>query len=127
MACKNTFFKWGSFAPLMLLTVAALAQNELRETFFKNADAALAAADATNARLLSPKNYQDGMKDYEAAENGLERGRNIEYVRSKAAAATAHLEDAAKTAALAKTVLSQSIKSRQDAANARATELSREV
>lgn len=111
----------------LLVAGQVQAQDALRGTFFRDADAALAAADAANAGLLSPKNYEDGMKDYRAAEDGLERGRNIEYVRDKAADATVHLRKAAETATLAKTVLSQVLKSRQDAANARAPDASRDL
>lgn len=119
-----------SFVRLLLLAVFALAaanviaQDELRRTFFKDADAALAAADAANAELLAPDSYEDGQKDYEAAESALQRGRNIEYVRSKAADAEEHFKTAADTASLAKTVLAQVMKSRQDAANANAPKLS---
>lgn len=127
MACKTTFVSWIALATLTFLAGAALGQNELRDAFFKNGDAALAAADAADAKLLSPKRYQDGMEDYQAAERGLERGRNVEYVRSKVADATANFAEATRTANLAKTVLSQSMKSRQDAANARAPELSRDI
>ena len=67
------------------------------------------------------------MKDYESAEIGLQRGRNIEHVRGKAADAEEHFLAAAKAAGLAKTVLSQVMKSRQDAANARAPELSPDI
>jgi outer membrane protein OmpA-like peptidoglycan-associated protein len=111
----------------LLLAGSVVAQDALRGTFFKDADESRAAAGAANADLLSPENYQDGMKDYEAAENGLQRGRNIEYVRDKAADATAHFRKAEETARLAKTILSQVIKSRQDAANARAPELSSDI
>jgi len=104
-----------------------LAQDELRKTFFKEVDAALAAADKTNAELLSPENYADGAKDYKAAEVGLAKGRNIEYVRSKAAAAKVHFDAAIKAAELATTVLSQVLKSRQDAANAKAPDLSPDI
>lgn len=119
---------------LRSLAIAALlaggqvqAQDALRGTFLKEADRSLAAADAVDAALLSPANYQSGMRDYEAAEQGLERGRNIEYVRSKAASATARFKQAAETATLAQTVLSQVMKSRQDAANARAPDVSPEL
>ena len=120
---------WTHIVALILLFVggSALAQDELRKTFFKEVDAAKAAAEAAEASLLSPKNWSDGVKDYEAAEVGLDRGRNIEYVRNKAAAAEEHFAAATKAAELATTVLSQVLKSRQDAANARAPELSREV
>ena len=110
-----------------LLAATANAQDELRRTFFKDVDAALAAADAVDAKLLAPRSYEAGQKDYETAETGLNRGRNIEYVRSRAADAEEHFEAATKAAELAQTVLAQVLKSRQDAANARAPELSREV
>lgn len=105
----------------------AVAQDALRETFLSGADAALAEANEVDAKLLAPGSYQDGMKDFQAAESGLERGRNIEYVRGKAADATAHFQQAAKTARLAHTVLGQVMKSRQDAANALAPKLAPEL
>jgi len=103
------------------------AQDELRSTFFKEADAAKAAADAANAELLAPRSYGRGTKEYEDAEEGLQRGRNIEYVRTNAAEAANHFKTAAEAAQLASTALAQVMKSRQDAANARAPELSPEI
>ena len=81
MVAKNGLIK------ILLLGIALFAagngyaQDELRKTFFKDADAAKAAADAVNAKLYAPKSYQNGMKEYQDAESLLERGRNIEYVR----------------------------------------------
>ena len=108
-------------------TATAIAQNELRDTFFKDADAAKARADALDAELLAPRSYSRGLDEYEDAEQGLARGRNIEYVRSNAADATQYFNTAAEAAQLAKTALAQVMKSRQDAANARAPELSPEI
>lgn len=122
-----------SFVRLIVIAIcvlganASVAQNELRETFFKDADAALAAADKLDAELLSPRNYERAAKAYADAENGLTRGRNIEFVRNKAAEAQQYFSAAAKAAQLAKSVLSQVMKSRQDAANARAPELSADL
>ena len=109
---------------LALGAASALAQNELRSTFFKDADAARAAADAVDAEWLAPRSYERGMREYEDAEQALERGRNIDYVRSNAAEAANHFTDAAKAAQLARTALAQALKSRQDAANAQAPKLS---
>ncbi|MDX1515360.1 MAG: OmpA family protein [Woeseiaceae bacterium] len=114
-------------AVLLIGVGAANAQNELRDTFFREADAAKAAADAHNAELLAPRSYGRGMAEYEDAEEGLARGRNIEFVRSNAADAANHFKTAAEAAQLAKTALAQVMKSRQDAANARAPELSPEI
>jgi hypothetical protein len=57
----------------------------------------------------------------------LARGRNIETVRSNAADATTYFTEAAEKAALAKAKFAQVLKSRQDAANAKAPELSAET
>ena len=108
---------------LTLGAFGALAQNEIRSTFFKEADAAKAAADALDAEWLAPRSYERGMKEYRDAETALERGRNIDYVRSNAAEATDHFKEATEAAGLARTALAQALKSRQDAANAQAPKL----
>ncbi|MDH3430729.1 MAG: OmpA family protein [Gammaproteobacteria bacterium] len=121
------------FAPCVLVLTLLLgigsanAQDELRKTFFKEADAAKAAAEAANAQLLAPRSYERGSAEYNAAETALERGRNIETVRSNAADAARHFRTATTAAQLASTALAQVMKSRQDAANARAPELSAEI
>ena len=112
---------------LLFTATTGFAQDELRETFFREADAAKAAADAKNAELLAPRSYERGLKEYRDAEYALQRGRNIETVRSNAADATTYFTTAADKAALAHTALAQVMKSRQDAANARAPELSAEL
>jgi OmpA-OmpF porin, OOP family len=114
-------------AACLFATGVASAQNELRDTFLKDADNAMAAADNANAKVLSPGNYERAAKAYETADDALRRGRNIEYVRDRAAEAERYYKDALEAAELAKTVLAQGLKSRQDAANARAPELSRDL
>jgi outer membrane protein OmpA-like peptidoglycan-associated protein len=94
---------------------------------FKEADAAKAAADAADAQLLAPRSYARGMDEYKDAEYALERGRNIETVRSNAADAARYFKTATTAAELASTALAQVMKSRQDAANARAPEFSPEI
>ncbi|HSG59134.1 MAG TPA: OmpA family protein [Woeseiaceae bacterium] len=127
MTAKTGFVRLGLVASLMLATSLAGAQDELRKTFFKDADAAKAAADAANAALLAPRSYERGVAEYQDAEYALERGRNIETVRSNAAAAAEYFRTATKAAELAGTALAQVMKSRQDAANARAPELEPEI
>ena len=83
--------------------------------------------DAADAKLLAPDAYGDGVDDYADAREGLERGRNIEYVRRKAGEAEENFRVAAEAAQLAQTTLAQVMKSRQDAANARAPELASET
>jgi len=109
---------------LALGAAGALAQDELRSTFFKEADAAKAAADALDAEWLAPRSYERGMREYRDAESALQRGRNIEVVRANAADATQYFNAAKEAASLARSALAQALKSRQDAANAKAPDLS---
>ncbi len=127
MAVQQRIARCVLIAALLLGLGNAYAQDELRKTFFKEADAAKAAADAANAQLLAPRNYARGMDEYTDAEFALERGRNIETVRSNAADAAGYFNTATTSAELASTALAQVMKSRQDAANARAPELSTEI
>ena len=130
MVARTTLATLPGLAILALLALTAGtagAQDELRETFFKEADAAQAAAQAANAELLAPAGWERGLKEYADAENDLERGANIESVRKNAAAATTYFTEAAAAAKLANTTLAQVMKSRQDAANARAPELAPEL
>ena len=116
------------FAVLALLLAGqGYAQDELRKTFFKDADAALAAAEAVDAQLLAPRAFERGQKEYSDAEIALQRGRNIETVRSNASDATKYFREATEKASLAKTKFAQVLKSRQDAANAKAPQLSGET
>ncbi len=127
MAANSSFVRLLVVAAFLLTTGSSLSQDELRSTFFKNADAALAEADAVNAKLLAPKSYQRGAKAYALAEAGLARGRSVQYLRDKTAEAASQFGAAKRASDLAKTVLSQVLKSRQDAANAKAPKLSPEV
>ena len=127
MAVHQRIVRFVLVATLLLGLGNAYAQDELRKTFFKEADAAKAAADAANAQLLAPRSYSRGMDEYKDAEYALERGRNIETVRSNAADAARHFKTATTAAKLAATALAQVMKSRQDAANAQAPELSPEI
>ncbi len=127
MVAKTGLTKFVILSIALLAAGSGYAQDELRRTFFKDADAALAAADAVNAKLFAPKSYASGMKEYRTAEDYLERGRNIEHVRSNASDAVRFLRKATEAAELAQTVLAQAIKSRQDGANAKAPKLSPEI
>ena len=111
----------------LLFAAQGFGSDELRDTFFKEVDVARAAAEAANAELLAPRSWERGVKEYDDAQTALERGRNIETVRSNAAEATNHFKTAARSAELAATALAQVMKSRQDAANARAPELATDI
>ncbi len=127
MVAKTTLPRLVAVLIALLAAGQGLAQDELRKTFFKDADAARAAAEAANASLLAPRAWERGVSEYSDAEDALKRGRNIEYVRDNAADATRYFREATEKARLAKTKFAQVLKSRQDAANARAPDLSTEI
>ncbi len=127
MAEKTGFVRCILILTLLLGAAGATAQDELRKTFFKEADAAKATAEAADAALLAPRSYERGIREYADAEFALERGRSIEIVRSNAADAARYFRTATTAAELAATALAQVMKSRQDAANARAPELAPDI
>ena len=127
MVAKPGLFKVTFTLLAVMLAGIANAQNELRDTFFREADAAKQAAEEANAELLAPRSWGRGMKEYQDAEEALNRGRNIEIVRNNASEAAGHFRTATEAAALAKTHFAQALKSRQDAANALAPKLSPEL
>jgi len=127
MVAKSIFSTWMMCLCLAIASPGALAQSELRETFLGDADRALAAADAAQAELLAPRNYERGTDAYQNADEGLQRGRNIEYVRKEAKEAEEYFQAATQAAELAQSTLAQVLKSRQDAANAGAPELSKDL
>jgi OOP family OmpA-OmpF porin len=123
MVAKTGLVRFVILGVALLAAGNGYAQGELRKTFFKDADVALAAANNVNAKLYAPKSYESGMKEYRDAEDYLARGRNIEYVRSNAADSVKYFRIAAESASLAQTALAQAIKSRQAGANANAPKL----
>ena len=124
----KTYFVRAVLVALVLLTAGTgYAQDELRKTFFRDADAARAAAESANASLLAPRAWERGMSEYREAESALERGRNIEYVRDNASDAARFFREAEEKARLAQTKFAQVLKSRQDAANAEAPKRSPEL
>ncbi|NQV87283.1 MAG: OmpA family protein [Woeseiaceae bacterium] len=127
MVVKTGLVKFAILSIALFAAGSGYAEDELRKTFFKDADAAKAAADAADANLFAPKNYESGTKEYKTAEDLLARGRNIEYERTNAADAVRYFKAAAAAAQLAQTALAQAIKSRQDGANALAPKLAPEL
>ena len=120
MVAKTSFIRLVLVGVVLLAASTGYAQNELRKTFFRDADAAKAAAEAADASLLAPRTWERGMNEYSDAEELLERGRNIEYVRDNTADAARYFREAEEKARLAQTKFAQVLKSRQDAANAEA-------
>ena len=98
MVARTGFLRCIVLLCALLAAGQGYAQNELRDTFFKEADAAKAAAESANASLLAPRAWERGQREYRDAETALERGRNIETVRSNASDAARYFNEATEKA-----------------------------
>ncbi len=105
---------------LVALALPVKAQQNARATLFAEADRALESARAAKAELLAPSTFTRGLEAYMAAENDLQRGRNVERIRSSLASAARAFNEARDAAEIADVTLAAVIKTRADAMNANA-------
>ena len=63
-----------AIACITTLFVANAAGQEVKTVLFKDANTALAAARNSQADVLAPKNFDEGMKRYQEAEADLKQG-----------------------------------------------------
>jgi hypothetical protein len=107
-----------SAALLVCAGAAAQSQQAVREQLLGRADAAKQTADALDARVLAPETYAAGLDVYVAANERLDRGRDLDRVREDAAEAQGHFERAAEAAKLARATLSAALTARAAAEHA---------
>lgn len=113
----------GQLAALLLLGAGisvGLAQDDLRETLFAEADEALKAANEVRANILAPKSYGEASEAYRSAEDKLRRGRSIDRIQSDLNKAQAALQSAVAATRLANITLTTAIQARDDAEAANA-------
>lgn len=114
---KNLFF---ALLIAFAMTSAGAQDDELRAALFEQADTALAAANALDAKLLAPTSFGRGMDSYTAAERDLAKGRNLDWIRGKLATATGHFNKSAQAAEVGAITLASAVKTRTAAINAEA-------
>jgi OmpA-OmpF porin, OOP family len=118
---------WLLLAVGLLAFANAGAQNDLRNTLFVQADAALEAARAADAQLLAPATFARAEEMYRTAEDDLARGRNIERIRSGLGEAERLFAAATEAAEIANVTLASLIKTRDDAQSANAVTFAAEL
>jgi outer membrane protein OmpA-like peptidoglycan-associated protein len=104
----------------MSLAGSAHAQDNLRQTLFEEAKDALIAANKADASILTPTAYSEGAGHYKKAEELLERGGNIDRIRSELAKAVSAWSGALDATEVARITLSNAILARADAVSAEA-------
>ncbi len=112
--------RWLSLTLTLALTQTTLAQQDLRATLFAGAEASRAAAEESNAPLLSPGLWEDGLEAFGDAEADFQRGRNLDRIRLQLADAIEAFNNAAEASEIASITLASLIKTRDDASDAQA-------
>ena len=97
--------------------------QELEETIFGKAETARNAAEAAEVVLLSPKTYQRGVEELDAAKSSFEKSKNLERIKERLAEATSYFEKAISNADIARLTLRDAIESRVAANQAEAYRL----
>ena len=105
-----------------VLFCAISSAQDLRQTLFRDADAALDAAIAARAEILAPTSYGKAVEFYTRAEKKLERGSRIQSIEADLAKATGYLQEATKATELANVTFTTALQARDDAMSANAAE-----
>ena len=102
---------------------ATLSAQDLRESLFADADAARAKAKSVNAQVLAPVSFGKGDKAYQTAESQLQKGAAVDKIQGNLASAQASFEKATSASSLAEVTFADTLKAREAAGAARASEL----
>lgn len=108
------------FFVLLLLSTACFAQSQqsIRAELFGETDAVKARADALDAKVFAPEAYAAGIDLYMSANDRMERGRDIDKVRSELAEAKGFFERSIEAANLAHTTFAEALSARNAAKTA---------
>ena len=115
------------FISLIVFNIAGYAQSqELRQSLFNEADQVLKQANEANAQLLSPDNYDEGIKLYQSAAKDLRDGENLEDIREQLEEAISYFNRAIEATKLAEVTFTNVLAARNDAIDAEAPQFSTE-
>ncbi len=112
----RTPLRWFTGLLLAVLATAAYGQDAVvRAQLFGEADRALTAANDVMANVLAPTSYGQGARYYRDAEQSLDRGGNLDDIRSDLREAVASFTKATEHTTLAQVTLGEAIAARNDA------------
>lgn len=104
---------------LLVLTLCSGAMGaqdqDLRNTLFAEADAALAVAKKKMTFMLAPESFQKGYRLYRQAEESLKSGRNLTSIQRDLNKAIEYLEKSLEVAKLGEVTFADVLKAREDA------------
>jgi hypothetical protein len=107
----------------LIFTVTFANAQELKQTIFGDTEKARNTAEAADVVLLSPRTYQRGVKELDAAKSAFEKGKNLERIKENLIEATEYFQKATANADIARLTLKDPIDSRTAANEAEAYRL----
>ena len=118
----DSFKKLGFVLVALLASAAVQAQTAqaIRDQVFGPTDAVKKQADDLNAKVLAPEAYEDAMESYLEANDGMERGRDLEGVREDLAEAQQSFSRSIDASKLAQTTFTGALAARAAAQKAEA-------
>jgi OOP family OmpA-OmpF porin len=103
---------------ILSATVAIAGNTIVRDSLFKETDAAFVEALAAHTDWLSPTVYSEAADFYRRADTNFSRGRSTESIRRDLVRANESLRQAMETTRIAEVTLATAIKARSDAESA---------
>ena len=100
---------------LLVFSSAAFAQEDIRESLFKETSARLDAARKENVNLMSPSFFKDALASFKGAEDDFNKGASLNDIKEQIAEVNASLSKALKTAEVGKVTFADAISARADA------------
>ena len=100
---------------LILLCGGVAAQDSLRASLLDEAREALVAANKAQAPILAPNSYETGAGHFQRAEELIDRGGNLDRIRTEANKALAQWRAALAAADKARALMSNAVQARDDA------------
>ena len=119
----GSFNKAGLVLVALLVGGAVQAQTAqaIRDQVFGATDAVKKQADDLTAQVLAPDSYKEAMESYLEANDGMERGRDLEGVREDLAEASQYFTRSIEAAKLAQTTFTGALAARAAAQKAEAS------
>ncbi len=105
------------------LLALSLQADQLRDSLFADADAAMQEANANQANILAPVSYAEAAGYYNSANDRYKKKQNVDRIQKDLAQATAYFQKASESSKLAKITFESALKARNDARNAQAEKM----
>jgi outer membrane protein OmpA-like peptidoglycan-associated protein len=115
------------FSIILLIILASLnlqaqSRDELQESLFGETDKLFIQAKSEQANILSPTNFKNATNKYNQALREFDKGKGLKNIQQKLVEVRKSLDKAIETAKLGKITFATTLKAREDALNANATE-----